>query len=321
MTQFPELFAALAAPFHDDEVKTLKKGAFTIHYVTARTVMNRLDTVVGPENWWDTYTPTGQDSVLCALTIRLPDGRELTKMDAGGCAGMSDAGDDDKSAYSDALKRAAVKFGCSRYLYRDGTPNYGRPEPARTAEKGPGSPQDRSEKPGRDPERSNGQGRTVSPPDPLPEMAPRGGQQGPRKSWAEFIRDRMDRARMEWKHAMIRGGIDPAMRAHKDTQLPGIPEVTNHFGTHLIGTGAIKIEDVSKTGKPGTRDLVKVREAVADVYRRAPGRFETAVDEYLRRKTDDLRTMLGMDPVSADIDDPEDPAENGREPGCDDDRE
>ncbi len=85
--------------------------------------MNRLDNVLGPENWWDEYVPP-ENSVLCRLTIRLPDGSTLTKSDAGGYAGMADPGDDDKSGYSDAFKRAAVKFGVARYLYRDGVPAF-----------------------------------------------------------------------------------------------------------------------------------------------------------------------------------------------------
>jgi hypothetical protein len=85
--------------------------------------MNRLDNVLGPENWWDEYSPN-ENSVLCRLTIRLPDGTTLTKADAGGYAGMADSGDDDKSGYSDAFKRAAVKFGVARYLYRDGVPAF-----------------------------------------------------------------------------------------------------------------------------------------------------------------------------------------------------
>jgi hypothetical protein len=122
MTRHAEFFAALAAPFKPREVKQLKKGK-TISYVTARTVMNRLDEVVGPEGWWDDYFPH-ENSVICRLTIVLPDGKEITKVDAGGYAGMSDSGDDDKSGFSDAFKRAAVKFGVSRYLYEDGVPNF-----------------------------------------------------------------------------------------------------------------------------------------------------------------------------------------------------
>jgi hypothetical protein len=141
MTQYPDLFAALGAPFEANEVKVRSQGNRQVQYITARTAMNRLDTVLGPENWWDEYLP-GDNSVLCKLTIRLPDpeGGEgggwttLTKADAGGYAGMPDQGDDDKSGYSDAFKRAAVKFGVGRYLYRDGVPVFGRdrtdPQPA-----------------------------------------------------------------------------------------------------------------------------------------------------------------------------------------------
>jgi hypothetical protein len=53
MTQHSDLFAALAAPFDPDEVKLRAQAGRQLHYVTARTVMNRLDDVLGPENWWD----------------------------------------------------------------------------------------------------------------------------------------------------------------------------------------------------------------------------------------------------------------------------
>jgi hypothetical protein len=125
MTQHPDLFAALAAPFDPDEVKVRSQSGRQLHYVTARTIMNRLDEVLGPENWWDDFVPL-EHSVICRLTIRLPDGAILTKSDAGGYAGMADPGDDDKSGFADAFKRAAVKFGVGRYLYRDGIPKFAR---------------------------------------------------------------------------------------------------------------------------------------------------------------------------------------------------
>lgn len=122
-TKHSELFAALASPFDPEEVKVRTQAGRQLHYITARTAMNRLDNVLGPENWWDEYVPQ-ESSVLCRLTIRMPDGSTLTKADAGGYAGMSDSGDDDKSGYSDAFKRACVKFGVARYLYRDGVPSF-----------------------------------------------------------------------------------------------------------------------------------------------------------------------------------------------------
>ncbi len=123
-TQHPDLFAALAAPFEPHEIKMREQAGKKLHYITARTAMNRLDDVLGPENWWDSYHVLSEHAVECALTIRLPDGTTLTKGDAGGCAGMADPGDDDKSGYSDAFKRACVKFGIARYLYRDGVPRF-----------------------------------------------------------------------------------------------------------------------------------------------------------------------------------------------------
>ena len=125
MTQYPDLFASLAAPFAEQEVRSRAQAGRQLHYITARTAMNRLDGVLGPENWWDEYLPS-ENSVQCRLTVRLPDGATVTKADAGGYAGMADQGDDDKSGFSDAFKRAAVKFGVGRYLYRDGVPAFVR---------------------------------------------------------------------------------------------------------------------------------------------------------------------------------------------------
>ena len=139
MTKHKALFDALAAQFGPAEVKTRNQAGRQFLYVTARTVMNRLDAVLGPENWWDDYTPL-ERSVICRLTIRLADGTVLTKVDAGGMAGMSDAGDDDKSGYSDAFKRAAVKFGVGRYLYGDGIASLGGPTASATASPPPGRP-------------------------------------------------------------------------------------------------------------------------------------------------------------------------------------
>ena len=143
MTKYPELFAALAAPFHPDNVKQTPRG---YDYITARTAMNRLDDVLGPENWWDDYTPLAE-SVICRLTVRMPDGQLLTKADAGGYCDMSskagkagDAGDEEKGGFSDAFKRAAVKFGVFRYGYKDGVVTFASSPPATAAEQIPARP-------------------------------------------------------------------------------------------------------------------------------------------------------------------------------------
>lgn len=119
--QHIDLFAALAAPFSPDEVRVRSQAGREFEYVTARTVMNRLDEVLGPANWWDEYTPM-ENAIICRLTIRLPDGETLTKSDAGGFTTTTDSSDYEKTGFSDAFKRAAVKFGVARYLYGDGIP-------------------------------------------------------------------------------------------------------------------------------------------------------------------------------------------------------
>jgi hypothetical protein len=113
---------ALAAPFDDTEVKfkpQAVKGnrALALAYVDVRAIMDRLDNVLGVENWQDRYQLLPDNSVMCQLRLRIG-GRWITKADVGGPSEQPDGGDRLKAAFSDALKRAAVKFGIGRYLYR-----------------------------------------------------------------------------------------------------------------------------------------------------------------------------------------------------------
>src|SRR5262245_39779524 len=113
---------ALAAPFSEMEVKfkpQAVKGnrALALAYVDVRAIMDRLDHVLGFENWQDDYQLLPDNSVLCRLRLRI-ENKWVTKMDVGGQSEQPDGGDRLKAAVSDALKRAAVKFGIGRYLYR-----------------------------------------------------------------------------------------------------------------------------------------------------------------------------------------------------------
>jgi Rad52/22 family double-strand break repair protein len=54
---------------------------------------------------------------MCRLRLKLG-GEWVTKTDVGSPSEQPDGGDRLKAAFSDALKRAAVKFGLGRYLYR-----------------------------------------------------------------------------------------------------------------------------------------------------------------------------------------------------------
>jgi hypothetical protein len=113
---------ALAAPFDPAEVKFKPQTvsgnrALAVPFVDARVIQDRLDDVLGVMGWQDSYECLPDGSVVCRLRIRL--GSEwITKEDVGGQSEQPDEGDRRKAAFSDALKRAAVKFGIGRYLYR-----------------------------------------------------------------------------------------------------------------------------------------------------------------------------------------------------------
>jgi hypothetical protein len=117
-----EIARRLAEPFDASEVKFKPQTisgdrALMVPFVDARVVQDRLDDVLGVFGWEDRYQPQSDGSVLCLLTVHLG-GRAVTKSDVGGQSEQPDEGDRCKAAVSDALKRAAVKFGVGRYLYR-----------------------------------------------------------------------------------------------------------------------------------------------------------------------------------------------------------
>ena len=112
--------AALRAPFEPGQVSWRMQGkpnaqgkGQVVAYVDARDVMDRLDDVVGVENWSFDWTPivTDDKGLLVAkgtLTIF-----GVSKSDVGDASTFEGT----KGTISDALKRAAVMFGVARYLY------------------------------------------------------------------------------------------------------------------------------------------------------------------------------------------------------------
>ncbi len=122
MTIDADTLKALADPFDPADVKfkpQAVKGnrALAIAYADVRAVMDRLDEVLGPVGWQDDYEVLPDHSVVCRLTIHVGE-RSVRKTDVGSPSEQPDGGDRLKAAFSDALKRAAVKFGIGRYLYR-----------------------------------------------------------------------------------------------------------------------------------------------------------------------------------------------------------
>lgn len=119
-----QLALALAEPFHPAEVKWKPQSVkgnrcMALAYIDARHVMDRLDAVMGLGEWRDEYTILSDGSVQCRLSLRIG-GEWVYHEDVGSRSEQPDDGDKMKSAFSDALKRAAVKFGVGRYLYRLG---------------------------------------------------------------------------------------------------------------------------------------------------------------------------------------------------------
>ena len=118
MTEHGIDWEALRAVFPPDEVhwrvgstNADKTRGLALAYIDARAVMDRLDAVVGPEHWMDTYREAG-DTTMCRLAIRI--GEEWVQKEDG--AGDTQV-EPEKGSLSDAFKRAAVKWGIGRYLY------------------------------------------------------------------------------------------------------------------------------------------------------------------------------------------------------------
>lgn len=98
---------------------TGKTKSYSAKFISARTVMNILDTVVGPENWRAEFAPFMGTAVQCTLYLRADDGW-IGKSDIGTPSDIEPA----KGAVSDALKRAAVHWGIGRELYNEGTASF-----------------------------------------------------------------------------------------------------------------------------------------------------------------------------------------------------
>ena len=109
------LWDQLSAPTPKEEIKWREgpRGR-QLAYVDARYVMDLLDRVCGPENWQCKYDWSDGKRLVCTIGIRVSgSGEWIWKADG---AGETDI-EGEKGAFSDAFKRAAVRFGVGRDLY------------------------------------------------------------------------------------------------------------------------------------------------------------------------------------------------------------
>ena len=116
----------LAQPFAAEDLGWRLQRTFEYHgkmtgiavpYVTNRAIMNRLDSVVGPENWYNDFKPWHtvgkKESQLCGISIYFEERGFITKWDGAEDSDIESV----KGGLSDSMKRAAVQWGIGRALY------------------------------------------------------------------------------------------------------------------------------------------------------------------------------------------------------------
>ena len=148
-----EKIKSLQAPFDQSDVKyriqsVYNNQALVLAFVDARALAERLDCVLGPENWYDDYTEwqmpkvemdpaipviAGLDyngnqnakaaagiiegyyskAVKCSLSISLDGKRFITKQDGAENTDIEHT----KGGFSQAFRRSGAKWGIGRYLY------------------------------------------------------------------------------------------------------------------------------------------------------------------------------------------------------------
>ena len=126
---YRQIQTELARPFAPEDLEWRiqvttqdKSKGLAVPYVTNRAIQDRLDDVVGPENWRNDYKPwhkgDKKEAQLCGISIYLEDRKEwLTKWDGAEDTDIEPV----KGGLSDSMKRAAVQFGIGRVLYKMNT--------------------------------------------------------------------------------------------------------------------------------------------------------------------------------------------------------
>lgn len=118
-------YQAMTAPVEFEDIgwriiSTYENNGLVAPYINARAIQDRLDAVLGPENWQSEFTsiPASQKEPgghVCRLRIYYPEtGVWITKSDGAGSTAVQPI----KGGISDAFKRAAAAWGIGRYLYK-----------------------------------------------------------------------------------------------------------------------------------------------------------------------------------------------------------
>lgn len=131
-----EFWKKLTEPFHPDDIQWMPKAtsksgrAMLLAYVSRPAILDRLDTVCGPDGWRAEYQSGPDGGIECRLWIRCPDDEWRCKVDIAENTKIEAV----KGGFSGSLKRAASTWGIGRYLYylgeswqaiKDGSPPKG----------------------------------------------------------------------------------------------------------------------------------------------------------------------------------------------------
>lgn len=115
----------LAKPFAPEDLEWRLQQTFedkgrglAVPYVTNRAIQDRLDDVVGPENWHNEFRPWHgngkKDAQICGISIYFESRGFITKWDGAEDTDIESV----KGGLSDSMKRAAVQWGIGRVLYK-----------------------------------------------------------------------------------------------------------------------------------------------------------------------------------------------------------
>ena len=122
------VYAQLTESFPPEMEKRLNKGGANLVYVPVSEVINRMNKVVGVENWSFTvknWQQLGTSIVAQVSVVATIEGNTVTRDGVGGQkikisknGEPVDIGDEVKGAVSDALKKAVQTLGIGLYLAR-----------------------------------------------------------------------------------------------------------------------------------------------------------------------------------------------------------
>lgn len=125
MKDIQTMRAGLSKPFAPEDLEWRlqvtsrdKTSGLAVPYVTNRAIQDRLDDVVGPENWHNEYQPwhgSGKhEGQICGISIYFEGRGFITKWDGAEDTDIEPV----KGGLSDSMKRAAVQWGIGRVLYK-----------------------------------------------------------------------------------------------------------------------------------------------------------------------------------------------------------